>query len=149
MNTYRKNATIVGILYILGTVFGILSAIFTQPVANAQDYFAVVTSNENRVIIGAFFILMMGLVLAMAPVVLFPILKRSMKSWHSAMGFFEGRLRPLPIWGRPPAGCCWCHLRKDMQKPRTPLLFKTWQLHYSKLGVGLISFESSFSAWAL
>jgi len=57
MNTYRKNATIVGILYILGTVFGILSVIFTQPVANAQDYFVVVTSNENRVIIGAIFII--------------------------------------------------------------------------------------------
>jgi hypothetical protein len=76
INTFRKNATIVGVLYILGTVFGILSVIFTQPVANAQDHFAVVTSNENRVIIGAIFILMMGLVLAMVPVVLFPILKK-------------------------------------------------------------------------
>jgi hypothetical protein len=74
--TFRKNATIAGILYILGTVFTILSVIFTQPVANAQDYFVVVTANENRVIIGALFISLMGLALAMVPVVLYPILKK-------------------------------------------------------------------------
>lgn len=104
MNTYRKNATIVGILYILGTVFGILSVIFTQPVANAQDYFAIVTSNENRVIIGAIFILMMGLVLAMVPVVLFPILKKVNEVLALGYVVFRGALETVTYMG---TTACW------------------------------------------
>ncbi len=104
MNTYRKNATIVGILYILGTVFGMLSVIFTQPVANAQDYFAVVTSNENGVIIGAIFILMMGLVLAMVPVVLFPILKKVNEVLALGYVVFRGALEMATYMG---STACW------------------------------------------
>ena len=99
MNTYRKDATIVGILYILGTVFGILSAILTQPVANTQDYFVVVMSNENRVIIGAIFILMMGLVLAMVPVVLFPILKKVNEVLALGYVVFRGALETFTYIG--------------------------------------------------
>lgn len=62
MNACINKATIVGILNILGTVFGIRRAIFTQPAANAQDYFAVLTSNENQAIIGAILRLRMGAV---------------------------------------------------------------------------------------
>ena len=36
--TYRKTAALVGILFIIGTVAGILSVVFTQPVANADDF---------------------------------------------------------------------------------------------------------------
>lgn len=104
MNTYRKNATIVGILFILGTVFGILSVIFIQPVANAQDHFAVVTSNENRVIIGAIFILMMGLVLAMVPVVLFPILKKVNEVLALGYVVFRGALETATYMG---TTACW------------------------------------------
>jgi len=104
MNTYRKNATIVGILYILGTVFGILSVVFTQPVANAQDHFAVVMSNENRVIIGAIFILMMGLVLAMVPVVLFPILKKVNEVLALGYVVFRGALETATYMG---STACW------------------------------------------
>ena len=104
MNTYRKNATIVGVLYILGTVFGILSAIFTQPVADAQDFFAVVTSNENLVIIGAIFILMMGLVLAMVPVVLFPILKKVNEVLALGYVVFRGALETATYMG---STACW------------------------------------------
>jgi len=104
MNTYRKNATIVGILYILGTVFGILSVIFTGPVANAQDYFVVVTSNENQVIIGAIFILMMGLVLAMVPVVLFPILKKANEVLALGYVVFRGALETATYMG---STACW------------------------------------------
>lgn len=106
-HTYRKNATTAGILYILGTVFGILSAVFTQPVANAQDYFAVVTSNEDRVIIGALFILMMGLVLAMVLVVLFPILKKVTEVLALGYVVFRGALETATYVG---STTCWLSL---------------------------------------
>ena len=106
MSTNRKTARIVGALYIIGTVSGILSVIFTQPVANAQDYFTAVTANENRVIIGALFILLMGLVLAMVPIVLFPILKKVNEVFALGYAVFRGALETVTYFGmRLSAGC--------------------------------------------
>ena len=104
MSTNRKTARIVGALYIIGTVSGILSVIFTQPVANAQDYFTAVTANENRVIIGALFILLMGLVLAMVPIVLFPILKKVNEVFALGYAVFRGALETVTYFGMT---VCW------------------------------------------
>jgi len=76
MNTKRTAAIIVGVLYIIGTVTGILSVVFTAPSINAPDYLTKVAANENQVTVGALLVLTMGLALAMVPVMLFPILKK-------------------------------------------------------------------------
>ena len=76
MNTYRTTATIVGVLYILGTVTGILSVVFTNSVLTAPDYLMQVSANENRVIIGALCVLAMGFALAFVPVVAYPVFKK-------------------------------------------------------------------------
>ena len=60
MNTNRKTAIIVGALFIIGTVAGILSVVFTMPILNASDYLAKVAVNGNHIIIGALLILTMG-----------------------------------------------------------------------------------------
>ncbi len=95
MNSNRRTAIIVGVLYILGTVAGILSVILTQPVADAQDYLAAVTANENQVIIGALFVLTMGLALAMIPVVLFPLLKKFNEVLALGYVVFRGALETV------------------------------------------------------
>ena len=74
--TNRKTAIIVGVLYIIGTVSGMLSLVFTRPVLEEPDYLIQVSINPNPIIIGALLILTMGLALAMVPVMMFPILKR-------------------------------------------------------------------------
>ena len=76
MNTGRKTAIIVGVLYIIGTVAGTLSLTFTAPIRNAQDHLHYISANENQAVMGAFFVLLMGLVLAMIPIMLFPILRK-------------------------------------------------------------------------
>lgn len=76
MNTNRKIAIIVGILYITGTVAGILSLTLMEPIRNAQDPLVQVSANENLMVVGALFVLIMGLALAMIPAMLFPILKK-------------------------------------------------------------------------
>jgi hypothetical protein len=71
----RKTAIMVGVLYIIGTVAGILSLVFTGPILESPDYLLQVSMNPNRIIIGALSVLTMGLALAMVPVMMFPILK--------------------------------------------------------------------------
>ena len=76
MNTYRKNAIIVGVLFIIATVAGILSAVFSGPVLDDPDYLINVSANSNQVIIGALLELIMGLAVAGIAIWLYPILKK-------------------------------------------------------------------------
>jgi hypothetical protein len=76
MNTNRKTAILVGVLFIIGTVMGVLSVVFVSPVLDGPGYLARVAANPAPLILGAFCVLAMGLALAMVPLALFPILKR-------------------------------------------------------------------------
>jgi hypothetical protein len=76
MSTQRKTAIIVGILFIIGTVAGVLSGIVTGPVLGASDYLEQVAANESSIVLGALLVLVMGFPLAMIPVVMFPIFKK-------------------------------------------------------------------------
>ena len=66
----------VGILYILGTVFGILSAAVTSSISGSDDVLGAMASHETELALGALLVLAMGLVLAMIPVVAYPILSK-------------------------------------------------------------------------
>jgi hypothetical protein len=76
MNTYRKTAVTVGVLYIIGTAAGVLSVVVTDPVLNGSDVLANVAANPNPLTMGALLVLLMGLALAMVPVLLFPIFRK-------------------------------------------------------------------------
>jgi len=76
MNTYRKTAVIVGILFIIGTVSGILAGVFQIPIQAGSTYPLNITASETQWIIGALLTLLMGLSLAMVPVMLYPIFKK-------------------------------------------------------------------------
>jgi hypothetical protein len=74
---HRAAATTAGILYITGTVAGILSRAITYvPVSNADDPLAYAAKHSTAVTTGALLLLVMGLSLAFVPVVLFPVLRR-------------------------------------------------------------------------
>jgi hypothetical protein len=95
MNTYRKTAIIVGVLYIMGTVSGILSRVFTGPIQNAQDSLMSISANGNPIILGALFLLTMGLALAMVPVMMFPILKKHNEVLALGYVVFRGGLETV------------------------------------------------------
>ena len=90
MNTYRKTAVIVGALYIIGTVAGVLSVVFTSPILNAPDYLMQVTANKNQIVIGALFVLLMGFALALIPALVFPILKKHNEALALGYVVFRG-----------------------------------------------------------
>ena len=74
--TDRKTASLVGALFIIGTVMGVLSVVFISPVLDGPGYLAKVAAQPTPMILGAFCMLAMGLALAPIPLALFPILKR-------------------------------------------------------------------------
>ena len=93
--TNKKTATIVGVLYIIGTVAGVLSVVVMGGILGAPDLLNMVASNANQVALGALLVLVMGLPLAMVPVVMFPILKRQNEALAIGYVVFRGALETL------------------------------------------------------
>jgi hypothetical protein len=46
MNTHRSTAIIVGVLYIIGTVAGILSVVVSGPILNGSDFLIKVSARS-------------------------------------------------------------------------------------------------------
>jgi hypothetical protein len=92
MKPYRKTAVIVGLLFLTGTGAGIMSGVLTQPLLAATDYLPNIAANERLWILGTLLILVMGLPLAMVPVVLFPVLKKQNEVLAIAAIVFRGVL---------------------------------------------------------
>ena len=76
MDSSRKNAVIVGVLFIIGTAAGVLSVLVYGSVLNQPDYLIRVSTNPNQIIIGALCVVVMGFALAMVPVLMYPISKK-------------------------------------------------------------------------
>ncbi len=95
MNTYRKTAVIVGILFIIGTASGILSGVVTAPIMAGSTYPLNVSASETQWIIGTLLILLMGFALAMVPVMLYPLLKKHNKVLALGAVLFRGVLEAV------------------------------------------------------
>ncbi len=75
MNPDRKTAAIVGVLFILGFA-GAVTAALTKPILDAPDYLVVISSDPNRILLGAFFQFIMACACAGIGIALFPVLRR-------------------------------------------------------------------------
>lgn len=94
-NTARSDrwiAVTTGALFITGTVAGILSVVFTNPLLGEPDMLATIAVNRNPLLIGALFVLMMAFALAMVPVVMFPVLRRTHEILALGYVLFRGAL---------------------------------------------------------
>jgi hypothetical protein len=92
MNTNKNIARTMGILYIIGTVAGILSRVVTGSLLSAPDMLVAISANENRIVLGAFCVLTMGVVLTMIPVMAYPILKKHNETLALGYVVFRGAL---------------------------------------------------------
>jgi hypothetical protein len=94
MDSIRKTAIIVGVLFIIASAAPILTLFFLgflgglgEP--HATDYLVTVSANESQVIIGMFLELIWALAVVGIPVMLFPVLKKHNEAL--ALGFFSFR----------------------------------------------------------
>ncbi len=101
MESYRKNSMMAGILYLLGTVFGILSAIVGGEVMSSLvqgspltdvDLLEIVSENTSGLVYGTFFILLMGISLVAMTVFLYPIFRKDSEELALGMLLFRGAM---------------------------------------------------------
>lgn len=95
MTAERKTAIVVGVSYIVGTVSGFLSVVFTGPVRAAQDLLTGIAADGTPIVLAALVVLTMGLALAMIPVVMFPILKKQNEVLALGYVAFRGALETI------------------------------------------------------
>ena len=95
MSNYRRSALIVGILFIIGTLSGILSGMITSPMMGHAEFPLNLAAAETRWILGTLLILVMGLPLAMIPAVLYPIFKKQNETLAQGAVLFRGVLEAV------------------------------------------------------
>jgi hypothetical protein len=92
MKTYRLNSVMAGILYILGTVGGVLSLVIAGDLVTGDDILARIAADPSRLILGAFFILVMGFSLAAMTTFLYPLFRKDSEPLALGMVVFRGAL---------------------------------------------------------
>jgi hypothetical protein len=101
MNTYRMNAVMAGVLYFLGTVFGVLGGViggevFTSLISGkslaGMDMLGLVAANSSQLTVGAFLTLMMGISLAAMTIFLYPIFRKDSQELAMGVVLFRGAL---------------------------------------------------------
>jgi hypothetical protein len=75
MDSTRKTAIIVGILFLIATVILIVGGIFSLSIYE-PDYLTAVSENENQVILGALLEIVAAAAVVGIPIAMFPILKK-------------------------------------------------------------------------
>ena len=89
MDSTRKTAIIVGVLFITALVSSMLSGNFSGSI-NDPDYLTTVFANENKVLIGVLFQLILTASVVAIPIMMFPILKKQNESL--ALGYVVARI---------------------------------------------------------
>ena len=90
MNTYRKTAISVAVLFIIALVFNIVASNIYQPILNAPDYLLTVYPNRIPVKIGILLDFICAPAMILIPIMLFPLLK--LFNERIALGYVVFRL---------------------------------------------------------
>ncbi len=76
MTTHRMNATIVGVLFIIATVSGIIAASIGNPILDAPDYLTQIAAHEGTIIVETFLVFLMAISCAGIGLGLYPVMKQ-------------------------------------------------------------------------
>ena len=89
MDSNRKIAVIVGVLFIIATVSTLVSVVFVESIYNPA-YLTAVSANENQVLIGVLLWLTAIASIVSIPIMIYPILKKQSESL--ALGYVGARI---------------------------------------------------------
>ena len=91
----RKAAITVGVLFIIGDIAGVLSLFVTRGLLDGPDALTKIAANQSQLALGALLVLIMGLALAMIPVVMYPIFKKYNEVLALGTVVFRGALETV------------------------------------------------------
>ena len=91
MKTYRLNSVMAGTLYFFGTIMGIFSIVVAGQV-NAGEVSVNLGADPSRLTLGAFFIMLMGILLSAMTVFLYPLFRKDSEELAMGMVVFRGTL---------------------------------------------------------
>jgi hypothetical protein len=89
MNSHRISAIIVGILFIVATVTGVISVLCYGEFLNAPVNLTLVFSNASQIAIGLVFYFIMAAVIPAIAIASYPVLKKYNEAW--ALGYVIAR----------------------------------------------------------
>jgi hypothetical protein len=92
MNSNKINARIIGVLYIVAAVAAIIGLILYDPILNDPDYLVAGAKNENQIILGALFELVLACSAIGTAIMLYPYLRKQNESialGYVCFRFFE------------------------------------------------------------
>ncbi len=98
MKDFKKTAKVVGILFVIGTVAGIMS-LSAASIIHTEDYLNSISGKDSGVVLGALLTLIMGISLSMIPVILFPILRKYNEAVALGAVIFRGALELITYMG--------------------------------------------------
>jgi hypothetical protein len=76
-STYRSNAVVAGVLFIVATVADVISRVaFVTPILSAPDYLTKISANENQVLLGALFLFIGAAAAPGIALALYPALRK-------------------------------------------------------------------------
>ncbi len=76
MNSYRKIASIAGVLLLIGAVTAFVSNGLTDPVLRAPDYLTSISAHGTQIMIGALVAVIEAIASASIAIVLYPVLRK-------------------------------------------------------------------------
>ena len=91
----RRTAIIVGVLFIVGDIAGVLSLLVTRGLLEGPDALTKIAADQTQLVLGALLVLVMGLALAMIPVVMFPVFKKYNEVLALGCVVFRGALETV------------------------------------------------------
>jgi len=95
MKTYRNTALTVGIFFIVGDLAGIASGLIHSSLAMEPSFPLNIAASGSEWVLSAILILIMGLPLAMIPVVLYPLFKKQNEVLAQGAILFRGVLEAV------------------------------------------------------
>jgi hypothetical protein len=90
MNSNRKSAMIIGVLFIAAAVFSKLGLVSYGPILNNPEYLLEGPTSENQIVLGAIFEMITAVTAAGTAIAFFPILRK--RDETIALGYVGGRL---------------------------------------------------------
>ncbi len=93
--SYRPTAILVGLFFIVGTVAGVLSGVVTNDALTADNVLAAAGADPNALVLGGMLVLVMGLPLAMIPVLMYPLFRHHSRVLAMGAIVFRGVLEAV------------------------------------------------------